>query len=159
MEKINRFPHIPGWGADLDEANRPAYPKERLPARPIGVHWDQPEQQETDVEILCSSERDGITPIFGTTVPPSGVSGAVRRLAFKFSENDVRHWMLLLFADRTNMLEGVFDDLGHGHVPNLWKEMGLAAAWKHDRPAIIRKAAIAGAVVAAAVLLARRRRR
>ena len=29
--------HIPGWGADLDPANRPAYPKERTPPRRVEV--------------------------------------------------------------------------------------------------------------------------
>src|SRR5690606_19306556 len=80
--------HIQGWGADLDHENRPAYPKERTPPRLEGLHWAQPEQQaHGHMEIFHSTERPGITPLFGTTVPPSGLSGALRRFAFKYSEN------------------------------------------------------------------------
>jgi hypothetical protein len=45
---------------------------------------------------LHSIERPGLTPVFGTTVPTSGVSGAMREMAFRFSESDLRHWLLLL---------------------------------------------------------------
>jgi len=157
MDNKERFAHIPGWGADLDPADRPAYPKERMPARLPGLHWDAPEQQKSSVEVLCSTERDStITPVFGSTVPPKGISGAMRRLAFKFSENDLRHWLILLAADRANVVEGVAEDLVRGHVPNVLAEMGIGAAWKHDRAGVLRKAAIGAGVVAALVVLSRR---
>jgi len=111
MDRINQRPDIPGWGVDLDPADRPAYPKERMPPRLEGVHWDQPEQQRCDVEVFHSTERPGITPVFGTSVPPSGLSGMIRRRAFRRSENDVLHWMTLMLADRVNVVEGVFQDL------------------------------------------------
>ncbi|MGI9245815.1 MAG: hypothetical protein ACR2I8_03810, partial [Steroidobacteraceae bacterium] len=53
----------------------------------------------------------GITPVFGTAVPPSGLSGAIRRRAFRHSENDLRHWLLLLAADRVNVFEGLVADV------------------------------------------------
>jgi hypothetical protein len=149
---------ISGWGADVDPENRPAVPNERTPPRLEGVHWDAPEQQVPHVTIHHSTERPGITPVFGTTCPPSGVSGRMRDLAFKYSENDLRHWLILLGADRVNMVEGLLDDLAQGHVPNLWKEMGLAAEWRHNRAGFIRKAAIGAAVAGAAIYLMRRRR-
>jgi hypothetical protein len=43
-------------------------------------------------------------------VPPSGLSGWIRRRAFRRSESDLRHWMLLLMADRVNVVEGLLDD-------------------------------------------------
>lgn len=107
----DRREDIVGWGADLDSANRPAVPKERTPPRLEGVHWDVPEQQPVRVEILHSIERPGITPVFGTAVPPSGLSGVIRRRAFRRSENDLRHWLLLLAADRVNVVEGLLEDL------------------------------------------------
>ena len=152
------FSHIPGWGADLDHENRPGYPMERTPPRLEGVHWDQPQQQQETVEILHSTERPGITPIFGTTVPPSGISGKVREVAFKFSENDIRHWMLLLFADRINMAEGIGADLGRGHIPNLFTETGMKSEFKYNRPGAIRKMAVATAVVGFGVYLLTRKR-
>ena len=101
-----RFAHIKGWGADLDHAMRPAYPVERMPARLEGDHFHAPVQQAQTVEILQSIERPSITPIFGTPQPPSGMSGMLRRAAFRYNESDLRHWLMLLFADRVNMVEG-----------------------------------------------------
>jgi hypothetical protein len=148
---------VPGWGADLDRANRPAYPKERTPPRLDGVPALVPQVRR--VEILQSSERPGLTPVFGSTVPPSGLSGMLRRAAFRFSENDIRHWLILLAADRINVGEGLVDDLAHGHVPNLFREMGGPAEFRHNRAAAIRKVAVAAAVTGLAVYLLRRRRR
>ena len=76
---------VPGWGADLDPQNRPAYPKERTPPRLEGVHWDHPDQQMSAIEVFISPERPGITPVFGTSVPPAGLSGAIRRRFFRTS--------------------------------------------------------------------------
>jgi hypothetical protein len=101
---------IEGWGADRDPANRPAVPKERTPPRLDNVHWDVPEQQPVRVEVLHSTERPGITPVFGTACPPAGLSGVLRRSAFRHSENDIRHWLMLLAADRVNAVEGLIAD-------------------------------------------------
>lgn len=151
---------IPGWGTDRDPQNRPAVPKERIPARLPGLHWEEPEPQPPSVEVLLSTERFGkMTPLFGSTVPPSGISGMMRRAAFRFSESDLRHWLILLAADRANMVEGVVDDLMHGHLPNLVDEMGLRSAWKHDRERTARKLAVAAGAVAFLAVLAVARRR
>lgn len=155
--KPNGHAHINGWGADLDHKNRPAYPKERTPPRLEGIHWDQPEQQAQNVEILHSNERPGITPVFGTSVPPSGLSGMIRRSAFKFSENDMRHWLMLLFADRINMVEGLGDDLMKGHVPNIFAEMGWKSEFKYNRAGAIKKIAVASAAVGLGYYLLKRR--
>ena len=101
---------ILGWGADLDRANRPAVPMEHMPPRLEGVHWDEPAQQAVEVEVLHSIERPGITPVFGTSAPPRGLSGWMRRRAFRRSESDIRHWMMLLAADRVNVVEGLLSD-------------------------------------------------
>lgn len=101
---------VHGWGADLDPADRPAVPMERTPPRLDGLHWEQPEPQPRRIEVLHSIERPGLTPVFGTSVPPSGLSGVIRRLAFRHSENDLRHWLMLLAADRVNVVEGLVDD-------------------------------------------------
>ncbi|MCH2240404.1 MAG: hypothetical protein MK041_00400 [Aquabacterium sp.] len=148
---------IQGWGADLDPKDRPAVPMERTPPR-LDFRPGEPEQQAQTVEILQSTERPRITPVFGTTVPPSGVSGSMRRLAFRFSENDLRRWMLLLAADRVNVVEGVVDDLRHGHVPNIYAEMGGRAELKHNPAGAAKKAAVLAGVLAVGYLLWRRGR-
>jgi hypothetical protein len=150
--------HINGWGADLDRKNRPAVPMERTPPRFIHAHEEKLPQQAQTVEILTSTERPGITPIFGTAQPPKGLSGMMRRLAFRWAENDMRHWLILLAADRVNVVEGIGEDLAKGKVPNVLAEMGIKAEWKHNKSGLVTKAAIATAVVGAAVYLMRRDR-
>lgn len=110
MESARLRNEVQGWGADLDPQDRPAYPKERTPPRLDGVHWDQPDQQVPTVEIFVSPERPGLTPVFGTSAPPRGLSGVIRRWAYARSENDVRHWLMLMFADRVDVVEGLMAD-------------------------------------------------
>lgn len=145
MDKPATYAHIPGWGADLDVANRPAYPRERTPPRLDGIHWDEPEAQTQYIEVLRSTERPAMTPLFGTGPAPSGLSGMVRRYAFRFSENDLRHWLLLLAADRINMGEGLVSDLSRGHLPNIYAEMGGRAELRHNPLGAVRKVLWLGA--------------
>jgi hypothetical protein len=151
--------HIQGWGADLDRKNRPAVPMERTPPRFIHPHEGKLPQQPQTVEILVSTERPGITPIFGTAQPPKGLSGMMRRLAFRWAENDLRHWLILLAADRVNVVEGIGEDLAKGKVPNVLAEMGIKSEWQYNKAGLAKKAAIATAVVGTAVWLMRRRDR
>ncbi len=149
--------HIQGWGADLDRKNRPGVPMERTPPRFINVPDGDPVAQEQHVEVLVSTERPGRTPLFGTAQPPSGLSGAIRRLAFKSTENDVRHWLLLLLADRVNVVEGIGDDLAKGKIPNILAEMGIKSELKHNPAGLAKKVAIGAAVIGAACYLMKRR--
>jgi hypothetical protein len=130
---------------------------ERTPPRYTPADMPEPQAQAQRVEVLVSNERPGITQLHGTAQPPSALSGMVRRAAFKFSENDIRHWLILLGADRINVVEGIVDDLAHGHVPNILGEMGLKSEWQHNKAGLARKVAIAGAVGAAAYYLLTRR--
>jgi hypothetical protein len=150
--------HIEGWGADLDEANRPAYPMERTPPRLDNVHWDTPEQQPMRMEVFCSPERPSMTPVFGTGPAPRGLSGAMRAAAYKMTENDLRHWFLLMFADRVDMVEGIGDDLMKGRVPNFLGEMGIKAELKHNPQGLVKKAAVTAAVIGIGYYLFKRRR-
>ncbi|CAN5346783.1 hypothetical protein BH11PSE11_BH11PSE11_33190 [soil metagenome] len=158
IELSQRYAHIPGWGADLAHENRPAYPMERMPSRLENAPRHVIEHQPRDIEILHSTERPGVTPIFGTSTPPTGLSGMIRRFAYKLSENDIRHWLLLLFADRVNVVEGIGQDLARGHVPNIFSEMGARAELKHNPARFARKVAVAGAILGAGYYLMRRRK-
>lgn len=91
---------IPGWGADLDPADRPAFPREQ-PGIVTGAHWDLPEQQPSHGFRERSVEHERLTPVFGTAQPLHGVAGAVRRAAYaRYSEAQTAHWLLLVLADR-----------------------------------------------------------
>jgi hypothetical protein len=95
---------IPGWGADLDPADRPSYPREQ-PGIETGAHWDFPERQEQQWPRERSVEHAFMTPVFGTSTPPRGASGAIRKYAYKYSEGRAAHWLLLIAADRVDAWE------------------------------------------------------
>ena len=96
---------IPGWGADLDPADRPSNPKLQYPAD-TGAHWDFPERQQESWPRERSIEHAFVTPVFGTAQPPKGLSGVVRRYAYaRFSEGRMAHWMLLVVGDRIDAAE------------------------------------------------------
>lgn len=145
--------HIKGWGADLDKKKRPAVPKEKTPpGNAKGAHWTMPDKQIPKHKILKSTEHPQLPPVLGTSVAPWGLSGLIRSYAFKFSEGKVQHWLLLLFADRVNVFEGIFQDLAKGHVPNIFAEMGLKSELKYNKQGAIKKAVIAGSLIGAGLL-------
>jgi hypothetical protein len=94
---------IPGWGADLDPKDRPSVPK--LKFIETGAHWDFPERQPEKRPRERSVEHRFLTPVFGTAQPPSGLSGVMRRYAYKYSEGRAAHWLILLYADRVDAAE------------------------------------------------------
>ena len=92
---------IPGWGADLDPNDRPSVPRERFDPNLSGAHWDFPERQPETWPRERSIEHKFLTPVFGTSCPPKGVSGTMRKYAYRrFSEGRAAHWLLLMAADR-----------------------------------------------------------
>lgn len=148
------YSHINGWGIDIDPKNDPTYPiKRRTDEEQEGYSWERPPQQPINIEVLHSIERPNITAVFGTSVPPSGLSGQIRRLAFKESENSYGHWLPLLLADRINVVEGVIDDLKDGRFPNFFAEKGMKAEWKHNPASVVQKLAVGAAVAGAVILL------
>jgi len=144
--------NIPGWGMDADPENDPTYPMKRhTDADHQRLDYEKAPQQPENMEVLRSIERPTITRVFGTSVPPKGLSGAIRRRAYKYSESDGRHWMMLMLADRVNVIEGIFDDLRQGTIPNIWAEKGWSAEWRTNRRAAMRK--LTAAVVVAGILI------
>src|SRR5690242_16378768 len=96
---------IAGWGVDLDWKNRPAVPKEHFVPDQTGAHWDFPERQPERWPRERSPEHRFLTPVFGTSCPPKGLSGLIRRYAYSFSEGRLTHWLLLVGADRVDVIE------------------------------------------------------
>ena len=143
---------IKGWGVDADPKNDPTYPmKHRNDGEHSGYSWERPQQQPPTVEVLHSNERADLTTVFGTSTPPSGPSGALRRLAFRYSESSYGHWLPLVLADRVSVAEGVLEDLKHGHVPNVFAERGWKAEWEHNRTGLVQRILVRAVLVSAAV--------
>ncbi|MBQ1046284.1 MULTISPECIES: hypothetical protein [unclassified Micromonospora] len=119
---------IPGWGADLDPADRPSVPQERFAPEVTGAHWEFPERQPEKWPRERSIEHKFLTPVFGTSCPPKGLSGVIRRYSYRrFSEGRAAHWLLLLAADRVDTAESRLGSLLRGHPDNLVAETGVRA--------------------------------
>jgi len=147
---------LPGWGIDANPKNDPTYPM-REPRLNVSQDPDSkthhPKQQVVDIELLKSIERPRVSAVFGEAAPPSGLSGMIRRFAFKYSESHYGHWLPLLLADRVNVVEGVVSDLAHGKVPNIFAEKGYKMEWKYNRGPFVLKMATIAAVTTGVVLL------
>ncbi|WP_420367772.1 hypothetical protein [Curtobacterium sp. L1-20] len=120
---------IPGWGSDLDLADRPSVPKlSRSAGAATGAHWDVPTQQDGASGRERSIEHAHVTPVFGTAQPLHGVAGAVRRYAYRrFSEGRLAHWMLLVLGDRIDVATHRVTDALRGRPDRLIRETGVRA--------------------------------
>jgi hypothetical protein len=117
---------IPGWGVDLDPKDRPAVPRERFDPGATGAHWDFPERQPETWPRERSIEHKFLTPVFGTSCPPKGVSGAMRKLAYaRYSEGRAAHWLILLAADRVDAVESHLRSFASLHPDNPITETGV----------------------------------
>ena len=153
------YSHIKGWGVDADPKNDPTYPmKIRNNREHEGYSWERPPQQPITVEVLHSNERPNVTAVFGTSTPPSGLSGMIPRVAFTYSESSYGHWLPLMLADRVNAVEGVLGDLRRGYVPNIFEESGWKAQWRHNRKSVVPQAVVGAVVTSAAIAYFRSRR-
>lgn len=104
VEELRR--RIPGWGVDLDPADRPSHPQERFDPTLNGAHWHFPERQVEKWPRERSIEHKFLTPVFGTSCPPKGLSGIMRKWAYSsYSEATAAHWLILMAADRVDALE------------------------------------------------------
>lgn len=118
-------PHanIPDWGIDLPPEHRPGVPYER-PPRPLpGAHWLTPARQAPTVPVLKRADLPQLTPVFGTSAPPHGLSGRLRKAAYAVPDHKARHWLLMLLADRVDVIES---DAG-AFLKRAWPVAAIAA--------------------------------
>ncbi|MCW2866920.1 MAG: hypothetical protein JWR20_1108 [Marmoricola sp.] len=103
---------IPGWGVDLDPADRPSVPRERLDLMLPGDHDEHPDRQPEKWPRERSVEHTQLPPVFGTSCPPKGLSGVIRKYSYvKYSEAQAAHWLLLMAGDRVDVLESALRSL------------------------------------------------
>lgn len=122
---------IPGWGSDMAPERRPGIPRESAPPNGTGAHWAEPEHMEPLVKIHLTIERPALTPVFGTTCPPKGLSGLLRDAAYRLGEGRLSRWMILMLADRIDVVECAISDLFKGRPDNPITEMGLDSELKN----------------------------
>jgi hypothetical protein len=152
--KKSDYSQIKGWGVDADPENEPTYPMKNYTGDDHQrINWERPPLQPDMGDILKSNERPTLSAVYGTSVPLSGLSGAIRRYAFKYSENSYGHWLPLLLADRINVVEGIVDDLKQGHIPNFFAEKGMKADLKYNPKGFATKVLVTVAVATVAYTL------
>ena len=76
---------IRGWGIDARPESRPGVPMERVPSAHAAL----------DRRVL----------VRGSAQPPHGLSGVLRKLAYRLGEHKPRRWLLLMAADRVDAVE------------------------------------------------------
>lgn len=94
----------PVMGADVSAHERPGVPMEHAPQALTPTAPQQIERQRARRGVIHAKGRP-MTPVFGTAQPLSGLSGVVRRMAYDIRETQARHWMMLLLADRIDVME------------------------------------------------------
>jgi hypothetical protein len=123
---------IPGWGVDLDPKDRPSVPREKFDPNLNGAHWQFPARQPEKWPRERSIEHKFLTPVFGTSCPPRGLSGLMRRYAYRtYSEGRAAHWLLLLAADRVDTTESVVRSLFTRRPDNPITETGVLSEFSH----------------------------
>lgn len=117
---------IPGWGVDVDPKDRPAVPRLQLDPGRSGAHWDFPERQPEKWPRERSMEHKFLTPVFGTSCPPKGVSGLLRKYAYRrYSEARAAHWLILLAADRVDAFESTVGSFASRRPDNPITQTGV----------------------------------
>lgn len=136
MESSATRPRNPGsgtratGGSPVDPpADRPGVPMDSRPAPADGASWAEPPRQEGGEHHLRRAGLPRLTPVWGSAQPPRGVSGALRRGAYAIPEHFARHWMLLVLADRVDVLE---DRVGDA-LAEPFEHLGLETAARHAR--------------------------
>ncbi|MCA1828393.1 MAG: hypothetical protein ABR567_23225 [Myxococcales bacterium] len=94
----------PVLGADIAAEDRPGVPMEQpkgklTPTAPESIERMKPRRG------IVHRKGAQLTPVFGTAQPLHGVSGLVRRIAYSTRETRMKHWMMLLLADRVDVME------------------------------------------------------
>ena len=116
---------VEGAGMDLDPSRRPGVPRMHEP-RPLPNTRFPPARQQSDVKVFMHGRPNKqFPPVFGTDAPPKGLSGKIREAAFRYPDHHMRHWTMLLFADRVDSWEHRLGKLAPVLVVGL---VGLAAA-------------------------------
>jgi hypothetical protein len=107
-------------------------PREVFDPGSTGAHWDLPEQQPERWPRERSIEHARLTPVFGTSTPPRGLSGVMRKYAYRrYSEARAAHWLILLAADRVDAIESHLASLVTLRPDNPITETGVLSELGH----------------------------
>jgi hypothetical protein len=87
---------------DQDLSRRPGVPKER-PPEPWPNAQPMPKRMTAKPAVpLHGRPNRQMPPVYSTAVPLRGISGLVKRLAYRLPDHATSHWLLLLLGDRVD---------------------------------------------------------
>jgi hypothetical protein len=137
-------------GYDGDPTRRPGVPMHAPVSRATGAPETQPVPQPGSGERTHRAALERPTPVFGTAQPLHGLSGVLRRVAYRIPEHHARHWMILMAADRIDVME----DRAGGVMARPLEAVGAHGPAQRVRanPAPFLAGAIAGLLVARALM-------
>jgi hypothetical protein len=90
------------------------------------------EPQAPHVKIFRGRADRALTPVFGTSTPPRGLSGQLRAVAYRSPTWKARHWLTLMLADRVDALEHRLRRAPVGLFAALAGAFFLARSLKHQ---------------------------
>ncbi len=91
------------WGVDLDPSRRPGVPMMARHPRPLpNTRYPPTRQQGEPASPMHGRTNKTMPPVFGTSTPLHGASGAIRRFAYQFPDHYPRYWLLKLLGDRVD---------------------------------------------------------
>src|SRR5689334_20229820 len=101
-DQAARVSQRPSWaGVDQDLSRRPGVPHMRNPPQPFANTRFPPERQENEPAVPKHNRPNKpFPPVFGTSTPLKGISGAVRRAAYQLPDHRPSHWLMLMLGDR-----------------------------------------------------------
>ena len=88
------------WGIDRDLSRRPGVPRMREPQPWPNTRFPPERQPGTPAVPRHGRPNKPFPPVFGTSCPPRGLSGAIRGLAYGLPDHYPSHWFLMMLGDR-----------------------------------------------------------
>ncbi|MCP3140458.1 hypothetical protein [Pyxidicoccus xibeiensis] len=90
------------WGVDLDPARRPGVPMEREPQPFPNTRYPPERQRGVPASPMHGRSNKEMPAVFGTSTPLRGLSGAVRKFAYRYPDHYPSHWLLKMLGDRVD---------------------------------------------------------
>lgn len=92
------------WGVDLDRRRRPGVPMMREPRPWPNSRFPVERQPGEPASPMHGRTNKTMPPVFGTAVPLKGLSGVIRRAAYRIPDHYTSHWMLMMVGDRVEAM-------------------------------------------------------
>jgi len=94
------------WGVDRELSRRPGVPMMRPPAPWPNARLDIERMDPASSAVFKHGRPNRQwPPVFGTTCPPKGLSGLIRKWAASYPDHKPQHWLLKLLGDRVDSAE------------------------------------------------------